>query len=1013
MARDTAGNPGGDGARGPRRTSDRRRPHATGPQATGPPVTGPPVTGEHTGEEPWATELTGPQQVFPVWDGVPGFEFEGGRASRRPADHHGTGPRAVHGRRPGTQGQQRRFRYTPTVNQPTSARPQAPQAWSRDELAAPGFEFDSPAQAVAPLARGTQPGSPDPRAPDPRTPDRRAPDPRAPQRHAPELRGARTEWVRLLRSFVPEPVKRNWFREFRSALHFRGAGTRVIIPIVAMMVFGVAVVVIAGANGSQSSQNGPTLPPSALGFPPATLAGNAFTAATGGRGISQTLGQVTSDGTEIVAVGLQQGARIARAQFFVSTDDGRSWFIGHVRTQDGGPPPPGFAARFVAGGHGAWVALGPRSIWTSPDGQTWTLSSTVGLPLRSGDQISALERTAAGFIAVGSNVPDGTAAGATPVVFLSANGIGWQRLGARQLQLPAGTGRVLGLRYAAVSGNRILIAGNVALTQNAGRPRHPVTTQTSAAWLSGNGGTTWTLAVPPGPAGLDQTGAGSGARAEISGAAVTADGFILARPAAVAGKPAVDIYRSPNGTTWTFAATLDTRAGFVAGQVNGATGGAVVSGQDQGSSPALVAFTSADGASWRRTPAFGSAEARNVSGVTATQDGTVVTAGTTTDDPDSRQPLLTVIKARGPAKNVDIANIPGAIDPQLAVNDVAAGNGMQVAVGSANGYPAVWASANGGTTWTRATGQTPGVLDRPGIQQLTSVTGGADGWLAVGGIIAVAPEHPVVLASGNATVWTAADRQAVFSLPGLVTEQAAAAPAGGYVIVGYQAVAGRTIAAAWWSANLTGWQRAGDAVPGALDGPGASRQMLAVTAGPQGLVAVGADGNAAAAWTSPNGQAWTQQHVPLPSGATRAVLQHVASNGRTVVAVGAVLTTAGQRLPFAASSADGGHTWTQSALPVPAGRASVTALTGTGTGAGRGFLATGTFGRTPGHQDVVVWTSADGSTWTAATPAGQGLTGRGIQVITGLDVSDSTLTGVGFIALPAGEQPIFWQSPVR
>ena len=102
---------------------------------------------------------------------------------------------------------------------------------------------------------------------------------------------------------------------------------------------------------------------------------------------------------------------------------------------------------------------------------------------------------------------------------------------------------------------------------------------------------------------------------------------------------------------------------------------------------------------------------------------------------------------------------------------------MQVAVGSANGYLAAWTSANGGTTWTRATGQTPAVLDRPGVQQLTSVAYGADGWLAVGGVIAAAPPHPVVLTSGNGSAWTAADREAAFSQPGLVTEQAAAGPA--------------------------------------------------------------------------------------------------------------------------------------------------------------------------------------------------------------------------------------------
>jgi len=932
--------------------------------------------------------------VFPVWDGVPGYEFEGRRSSTRsPADPGGTGSP---GPWSGPAGEPSRFRYTPTVRRPSPVPPAAltpGTPWPGDDPARPGFEFDVHDATADPMRR------------DPVSPRRAAPFRPAPP-------GARTEWVRLLRSFLPEPVRRNWFAEFRSALHFRGAGTRVIIPIVAMMVFGVAVVVIVGAGGSHG---GPAPPPAALGYPPATLAGDQFSAAAGARGISQVLGRVTSDGAEIVAVGSQQGAQIARAQFFVSTDDGRSWSMGHVRAPDGGPPPPGYPARFVAGGHGDWVALGPRSIWTSPDGRTWTLTSTAGLPLRSGDQISVLKRTAAGFIAAGSNVPGGNPAAATPVIFLSANGISWQRLGAGQLGLP-GAGRVLGIRYAAAYGPQILVAGDVIATRTVGRPGHTVTIQTSAAWLSGNGGTTWTLAVPPGPAGNSVpagASAGPGAQAQISGATVTADGFLLLRPATVAREPAVDVYRSANGTAWTFEATLGTPAGFTADMTDGGPGGAVVAGQ---AGPALIAFTSADSASWRQTPAFGTAAAQVTSGVAIAEDGTVVTAGTTTDDPDSRQPLLTVLGRQGAPDSIDINKIPGATDPQLAVDDVAAGNGMQVAVGSANGYPAAWISANGGSTWTRADGQTRGVLDRPGIQQLTSVTYGPGGWLAVGGVVAVAAEHPVVLGSGNGSVWAAADREAAFSPPGLSTEQAAAGP-DGYVIVGYQAVAGRTVAAAWWSAGLTGWHRAGDAAPGALDGPGPpgpqgpSRRMLAVTAGPRGFVAVGSAGNAATAWTSPDGRAWTQQNVPLPYGATRAVLTHVASNGRTVVAVGTVLTAAGQQLPFAASSADGGSTWTESALPVPAGRAFVTALTG--TGAGGGFLATGTFGSTPGHQDVVVWTSASGSGWKAVTPAGQGLTGSGIQAITGLAVSGRTLSGVGFTATPGGEQPVLWQSPVR
>ena len=826
----------------------------------------------------------------------------------------------------------------------------------------------------------------------------------------PDLRAAGAEWVGLLRSLLPQPAKRRWSREFLAGLDFRGWGVRVAIPILAMVVFGVAVVVIAGAN---SGNSGPAPPATALGFPPATLAGNDFTAADSARGIRATLGRVTSVGDEIVAVGSQAGARIARAQFFVSLNDGRSWTMGTVRSAGGGVPPPGHGALFVAGGQGAWVALGPGSIWTSPDGRTWTLAPGTGLPLLPGDQISGVARTADGFIAVGANVPGGEAARSTPLIFLSANGITWERLDAARLGLAAGGGHVLDVRYVAVAGKLILIAGDVVTTEVTGKPRRTVTVQVGAAWLSSDGGSTWvpTAGTAAGPA--------PGAQPQVAGVAGVGTGFVLLRPATVAGRSAVDAYFSPNGVGWTFTATLGAAGGFAAGLANGGPDGAVVTGIEGGqggvggSGRSLTAFVSANGRAWQQTRPLGTSASQAVSGVALAPDGAVVTAGVSAG-PDSRQPVLTLASPDAAADHVDIAGIPGAVDAELAVNGLAAQASMQVAVGSANGFPAAWTSVDGGSSWTRATGATPGVLDRPGSQQLTSVTHGNMGWLAVGGVTANAAEHPVVVVSANGTSWQAADGEAVFGVPGLFTEQAAA-DGQGYVIVGYQNVrqvqngqagADRTVAAVWWSAGLTGWQRAGDATAGALDGPG-SRQMLAVAAGSAGFVAVGSHGDQPSAWTSADGRSWRQADLPLPVGATRAVLQHVASTGRTVAAVGTALMTTGQRVPFAASSSNGGASWIESALPLPAGLTSVTAL----AAGGGAFTATGTYGSSPGHQDVVVWTSPNGSAWRAAEPTGQGLTGSGIQAITSLTVSGSTLTGVGFTALPAGEEPVFWQSP--
>ena len=239
----------------------------------------------------------------------------------------------------------------------------------------------------------------------------------------------------------------------------------------------------------------------------------------------------------------------------------------------------------------------------------------------------------------------------------------------------------------------------------------------------------------------------------------------------------------------------------------------------------------------------------------------------------------------------------------------------------------------------------------------------------------------MVIGSADGSVWSAADGEPVFTGSGLFTEQAAAGR-DGYVIVGWQLVTGaadaaghpvtptRTVAAAWWSAGLTGWRRAGDA--GALDGAGNS-QMLAVTATADGFLAVGSHDGRPAVWTTPDGRTWTQADLPPPAGATRAVLQYVAADGRTVVAAGVAQTAVGH-VPFAARSADGGRTWTEAALPVPSGTAQVSAL----AAADGSFTVTGTFGVRPGEQDVVVWTSPDGTTWQAATPAGPGLASPGV-----------------------------------
>jgi hypothetical protein len=740
---------------------------------------------------------------------------------------------------------------------------------------------------------------------------------------------------------MPQPQRRHLGREFMANLHFRGWGLRVAIPILTMIAVGVSVVILVGAN----SGNGSAPPATALGYPPAALAGQDFTAAADTRGIAESLGRVAVSGSEVVAVGSETGSLIPRAEFFYSHNNGGTWAVGTESAEGGGSPPPGYPARLVAGGGGAWAAIGSDAIWTSPDGVDWTLESTTGLP------VNVLRRTADGFIAIG---PDS--------VYLSDNGSDWTKV--------PGPSGALSFQYLAANGNTVLLSG--AVPDGAGG-------QLGGLWLSADGGRQWTpVPVPRGHGALDQ----------IVGLAAAGSGFVLVRPAGTA----TAVYRSPDGLSWEFAARL---AGFAAGQMNGGPAGVAITGTAGGS---LTAFVSPDGVGWQRV----NGTLTSVSGVAVAPGPDVVVTGAS-----ERDPRLSLLSADSAERSTGIDAVPGATQPQVAVNAVAALAGSQVAVGSANGFPAAWVSTDGGSDWAKAAGQTPAVFSRPGSEQLTGVAAGGAGWLAVGGVVSGTAQRPVVVVSPDGMTWSAVDMEPAFAGRDVYTVQAAAG-SGGYVIVGYQgSVATGYQAEAWYSAGQTGWQQA--AGENALDGESGGREMLAVTATASGFVAVGLQGNSPAAWVSANGQAWTVLTLPLPAGAARAVLLHVAAAGGTLVAVGMEQTSSGALVPFAARSVNGGMSWTEDALPVPSGNAQVTAL----AAAGQTFTATGTYGSTPGHQDVVVWTSSDGLTWTAATPAGQGLAGPGIQAITGLTVSGSTLTGVGFTASPASEEPLFWQSPIR
>jgi hypothetical protein len=752
-------------------------------------------------------------------------------------------------------------------------------------------------------------------------------------------------------------------------------------------------------TGQLAAGHGPTGLVAA--YPGARLADGQFAGPAGApaQEVPPSLTAVAAAGRTVVAVGSQAALPVARPLILSSPDGGRTWHATLLRAPAGGGIPT-----MVAGGHGRWLALGQHAAWTSPDGRSWRLGLGVA-PLAGGDRVQALAQTGDGFAAVGENVrPMGSDLVRTPVLWLSANGLTWQRWDAGQLDLPAGKGRVAGLRWVAARGSVLMIAGEVARTvvRHHGKRKVHVLTQFPGVWWSKDNGASWRRADPP---------VSHGATARLAGLAATGAGIVAIRP----GRNAKGIrdavaYVRGRKPTWRFAGVLTARrkAALTVTSVAGSDQGVVAAGA---AGRYRVAFVSTHRRSWRQTAQLGRSAATAVTGVTVGPGGVVVAAG-------ASHPRPFLLLAKRHRRHVGQAALAGAAAAGLSVNGLGAGPGGQVAVGQANGAPAIWSRAPGGR-WSPETAATPTSWRGQG-PGLTSVVHGGAGWLAVGGEggpadqpgavgtldSAAGPgsQQPVVMTSPDGRTWDPAAGAAPLTGPGL-TLAGAAAGRSGYVVAGVRDVHGQPVAALWWSADLRTWVPqdwwAGSArsgVPSAL---------LAVRAGPAGFAAVGAVGAHPAVWLSRDGQGWQARPLALPAGARSAVLQHVAIRGSRITALGAQARPSGP-VPFAAVSVNGGRTWRETPLPTPGRPAGVTAL----VTAGGGFLATGTLGD-GSDQDVIVWWSHNGLTWHAARPAGRWLHGPGAQQITGLSMSGNTLTGVGYTATGSGQHPILWQARVR
>jgi hypothetical protein len=520
---------------------------------------------------------------------------------------------------------------------------------------------------------------------------------------------------------------------------------------------------------------------------------------------------------------------------------------------------------------------------------------------------------------------------------------------------------VQSISYATSRGSDTVISGTVVK----GRATY------SGVWLSTDGGSAWTRVKVP---------AGHGAAPWITGLGFDGAGLIAIRPGRSASGAGDGVaYFSPDGQAWLYSATVGAPGGWSPSLVKGSEYGFVIAGAS--ASGQILAYTSTGtGTVWRPTAPLGdAADGEMVAGATAGAAGTIIAIGSTASVKVGQQPVFLEANTAGSVRPVSLAGIPGGIVPEMAVNALAGGDGQEVAVGSADGYPAVWRQSAGGS-WALVSSPSQ-VSAYRGLQALTSVTHGPEGWLAVGS------PGPVVFASADGTAWQDATGPGSITddLAGVAAVAAAAGPAG-YVIAGkLVGPGGASVADVWWSPNLTFWIRAND-----VNDTSGSSQVLAVAASAHGFVSAGSHDGKPAVWITTDGRSWTTIVLPVPAGASSAVLQHVAISGDRVVALGQETAAAGS-MPFAELSVNGGTSWSQVPFAAAGPDTSFTALTADSGG----FTVAGQVSE-PGQAQVALWTSANGATWTQLHVGG--LTGAqtgGSYQVTALTSAGSGVTGIG------------------
>jgi len=312
--------------------------------------------------------------------------------------------------------------------------------------------------------------------------------------------------------------------------------------------------------------------------------------------------------------------------------------------------------------------------------------------------------------------------------------------------------------------------------------------------------------------------------------------------------------------------------------------------------------------------------------------------------------------------------------------------------------------------WSRVPDE-EGALGGAGFQMMSGVTVGGPGLVAVGSDFSGGDVDAAVWTSADGITWSRVPHdEAVFGGDGDQEMVSVTTGGPGLVAVGWEGSLFDQDAAVWTSPDGITWSRV--AHDEAVFGGDGDQEMVSVTTGGPGLVAVGPDLSdlEAEVWTSPDGITWSRlpADTAVFGGSHIQSMLSVTTGGPGLIAVGWEATWG--EIDATAWTSDDGISWSRvaSLAAVFAGEGVQSMMSA--TAGGPGLVAVG-LDSSAGDENAAIWTSPDGIGWSRVPDVEAVFGGLGNQGMASVTAGDTGVVAVGQDGWGGDFDAAVWTSP--